>query len=48
MDDKGTKVLPKKKPPLPQNRILPTEEEIDFEHLEGGPESEMPHVNEIE
>ena len=47
MDDNGTKVLPKKLPPLPQNRILPTEPEIDFKDSEGGPESEMPHVNEI-
>jgi hypothetical protein len=47
MDDKGTKVLPKKLPPIPSNRILPTEEEIDFEHLEGSPESEAPHFNEI-
>jgi hypothetical protein len=48
MDDKGTKVLPKKQPPLPQNRILPKEIEKTFEHSEGGPESEVPHVNEIE
>jgi hypothetical protein len=47
MDDKGTKVLPKKLPPLPQNRILPTEQEIDFEDSEGGPESQMPDVEEI-
>ena len=45
MDDNGTKVLPKKQPPLPPNRILPTEEEIDFENSEGGPESEVPNVN---
>jgi hypothetical protein len=47
MDDKGTIVLPKKLPPLPQNRILPTEQEIDFEDCEGGPESEKPGFNEI-
>ena len=48
MDDKGTKVLPKKLPPLPQNRILPKEQEIDFEDPEGGPESKVPHVDAIE
>jgi hypothetical protein len=48
MDDNGTKVLPKKQPPLPANRILPKEEEIDFEDSEGGPESKVPDVNEIE
>jgi hypothetical protein len=48
MDDNGTKVLPKKQPPLPANRILPKEPEIDFEDSEGGPESEEPHINEIE
>jgi hypothetical protein len=47
MDDKVTKVLPKKLPPLPPNRILPKETEIDFEHSEGDPESKMPDVNEI-
>jgi hypothetical protein len=45
MDDNGTKVLPKKQPPLPPNRIFPKEEEIDFENSEGGPESELPDVN---
>ena len=47
MDDNGTKVLQKKQPPLPPNRILPKEPEIDFEDSEGGPESEVPDVNEI-
>jgi hypothetical protein len=45
MDDKGTKVLPKKLPPLPPNHILPKEIENDPLHTEGGPESEVPHVN---
>jgi hypothetical protein len=48
MDVKGTKVLPKKQPPLPSNSILPKETEIDFGLYEGGPESEVPEVNEIE
>jgi hypothetical protein len=48
MDVKGTKVLPKKQPPLPSNSILPKETEIDFGLFEGGPESEVPEVNEIE
>jgi hypothetical protein len=47
MDDNGTKVLPKKQPPLPSNRILPKEPDIDFEHNEGGPESKVSDVNEI-
>ena len=49
MDDKGTKVLPKQHPPLQSNRVLPTEEVIDFdEHFEGGPEIKSPDVNYIE
>jgi hypothetical protein len=48
MDDKGTKVLPKKQPPLPQNRILPKEIENDPAHSEGGHENEVSHVNEIQ
>jgi hypothetical protein len=47
MDDNGTKVLPKKLPPLPANQILPKEIDNDVAHSEGGPESEVPHVNEI-
>ena len=47
MDENGTKVLPKKLPPLPPNRILPKEIENDPAHAEGGPESELPDVNEI-
>ena len=47
MDDNSTKVLPKKQPPLPPNRILPKEIENDPAHSEGGPESELPDVNEI-
>jgi hypothetical protein len=45
MDDYGTKVLPKKQPPLPANQILPKEIDNDAAHSEGGPESEVPHVN---
>jgi hypothetical protein len=48
MDDNGTKVLPKKQPPLPANRILPKEVDEDVAHSESGPESKVPHVNEIE
>jgi hypothetical protein len=48
MDDKGTKVLPKKQPPLPHNRILPKELEKKCEDSEAGPESEMPDVNDID
>jgi hypothetical protein len=48
MDENGTKVLPKKQPPLPANRILPKEIDNEVAHSEGGPESEVPHVNEIE
>jgi hypothetical protein len=48
MDDNGTKVLPKKQPPLPPNRILPKEIENDTAQSEGGPESEVPHVNQIQ
>jgi hypothetical protein len=45
MDENGTKVLPKKLPPLPPNHILSKEIENDTVHSEGGPESEVPHVN---
>ena len=45
MDDNGTKVLPMKQPPLPPNRILQKEIENYPAHSEGGPESEVPHVN---
>jgi hypothetical protein len=48
MDDNGTKKVPKKLPPLPPNRIFPKEIDNDVAQSEGGPESEMPHVNEIE
>ena len=49
MDENGTKVLPKKVPPLPQNNcILPKVEVKDSEHLDGGHESEVPDVNEID
>jgi hypothetical protein len=48
MDDNGTKVLPKKLPPLPPNRILPKEIEKELAHFEGSLESEVPIVNEIE
>jgi hypothetical protein len=48
MDDSSKKLLPKKQPPLPPNRILPKETDNDIAHSEGGPESELPHVNEIE
>ena len=48
MDDNGKKVLPKKLPPLPPNRILPKEIDNDVAHSEGGPESvQVPYVNEI-
>jgi hypothetical protein len=47
MDDNGTKVLPKKQPPLPPNRILPKEIENEPAHTEGGPEREVPDFNEI-
>ena len=47
MDDNGTKVLPKKPEHLQPNRVLPKEPEIDFEHIESGPESKLPDVNEI-
>jgi hypothetical protein len=47
MDDNGTKVLPKKQQPLPPNRILQKEIDNDVVHSDGGPESEVPHVNEI-
>jgi hypothetical protein len=47
MDDNGTKVLPKKQPPLPPNRILPKEIDNDVANSEGGPESKVPQVNEI-
>ena len=48
MDDNGTKVLPKKLPPLLSNCILPKQPDIDFEHSEGGPESKVSDVNENE
>ena len=48
MDDNGTKVLRKKQPPLSPNRILPKEIDKDVAHSEGGPESRVPHVNEIQ
>jgi hypothetical protein len=47
MDENGTKVLPKKQPPLPANSIHPMEIDNDVAHSEVGPESNMPHVNEI-
>jgi hypothetical protein len=47
MDDNGTKVLPKKLPLLPPNSILPKEIQNDPASSEGGPESEVPDVNEI-
>jgi hypothetical protein len=48
MDDYGTKVLPKKLPPLPPNRILPKKKiDKDLKHFEGGPESEVLDGNEI-
>ena len=48
MDIKGTKVLPKKLPPLPQISILAKETEKDLPNSEGDPESEVPDDNEIE
>ena len=47
MDKIGTKVFPKKLPPLPGNRILPKEIDKDVAPFEGDPESEVPDVNEI-
>ena len=48
MDEKGTKVFPKKLPPLPANRFHPKKIDNDVANSEGGPESEVPPVNEIE
>ena len=48
MDDSSTKLLPKKLPPLPPNRILPKEIDNNIAHSEVGPEIEqVPLVNEI-
>ena len=41
MDDSSNKRL------LPQNRVHPKEVVIEVARLKGGPESEVPHVNQI-
>ena len=47
MEESSTKVLLKKKPSLPPNRILPQEIDYDYALSQSGPESELPDVNEI-
>jgi hypothetical protein len=48
MDDSDTKNLLWELPRIKMNQIHPEEVVTNFAHSEGGPESEVPEVNEIE